>query len=466
MNAIAENAFSPLINDEAESALLSSIMSNNRLIDTASELITADDFGMPVLGRIFASIVQLNVQGRAANPVTLKPIYENDPDLEPFGGMSFLTNLTGNVAFYNVRSLAEQIAELAKRRRLLVEIELARAELLEFSTEEDSAAIMSRLESAISAEDGKSDGVVESTAAQAFEAMMAGYERPKHGVTCHVIETLDMVAGPVRAGQMAILGGRPGMGKSAVALSYARGAAKAGHGVLFISLEMNEEELMQRMVADASFDGQQGIFYNVMRDGPMREPRWLRDKIWNIGGELKALPLTIVAAGSMKIGRLSSLIRRHQRRFEALGQTLDLVVIDYLQLLSPDRKTNSTYEAVSDVSRAIKGMAMRYRVGIMALAQLSRTVEQRTDKRPVLSDLRDSGQIEQDADTIIFAYRDAYYLAQSEPDQHDPKWIEWKQGMEVLEHRLDLIVAKRRNGTTGTAKAQFYGAFQAVRGQA
>ena len=167
--------------------------------------------------------------------------------------------------------------------------------------------------------------------------------------------------------------------------------------------------------------------------------------------------------GSLNIGRLNMLVRRHARAMAAKGFSLDLVIVDYLQLLSPDHKGRSNYEAVSEVSRGLKALAKDNELAVFALAQLSRTVETRPDKRPQLSDLRDSGQIEQDADAVLFLLRKEYYLRQEEPDPLSPKRVDWENHLDAVKGQIEFILAKRRNGTTGTAIGQFHGAYQAVR---
>jgi replicative DNA helicase len=248
---------------------------------------------------------------------------------------------------------------------------------------------------------------------------------------------------------------------TAVAVSYALGSAQNGHGVLFATLEMSSRELAGRMAADMCYRDGRGIPYGAIRKGSLDE--WQRKQVTRAGQHMCTLPFQVVEKGNLTTGRLNMLIRRHKRRMEAKGQKLELVVVDYLQLMRPDRR-GSKYEDVSEVSMALKAMAMDHGVAIMALAQLSRLVEQRPDKRPQLSDLRDSGQIEQDADVVLFLLREEYYLRLTEPDESDPKRAGWEASMDTARNRIEFIVAKRRNGETGTAIGQFHGAFQAVRG--
>ena len=226
---------------------------------------------------------------------------------------------------------------------------------------------------------------------------------------------------------------------------------------------MNRLELMQRATSDVLFDGASGIPYEAIRDGRFTSDN-ARRRVYEAARVFRNMPLHLVDASSLTIGRLNMIVRRYQRRMEAAGQKLELVMVDYLQLLRPDFRTDNMNLAVSEVSRGLKAIAKQYDVGVMALAQLNRSVESRPDKRPMLSDLRDSGQIEQDADAVVFLYRDEYYLRQGKPPENDPRFIDWQAAMDKCAGNIDFIVAKRRNGPGGSATGRFFGAYQAVRG--
>lgn len=248
---------------------------------------------------------------------------------------------------------------------------------------------------------------------------------------------------------------------TALAISYAAGAAKQGHGVLFVSLEMGATELAGRLLANWSYDSNP-IPYAAIQDGRLTAED--RHRLRNYQAEIEKIPLQIVDASSITVGRLNMLVRRWKRRFEARGQSLDLVIVDYLQLLRSDRSGQKRYEEVTDVSMAIKGMAKEHDVGLMVLAQLNREVEARDDKTPRRADLRDSGQLEQDADMILFVMREAYYYKQKEPPKGQAAWHEWMADYEAIKDKIDFILAKRRNGPEGTAVGTFSGQYQAVRG--
>jgi replicative DNA helicase len=244
---------------------------------------------------------------------------------------------------------------------------------------------------------------------------------------------------------LVIVAGRPSMGKSAVASSYALGAASAGHGVLFVSLEMSAEELGERIAADLCFDSAVQVPYSAITDGRVTNEQGRQ--IARAYERLQSIPLSIVDLASCTIAKLNAIVRRHSRRMAAQGKKLDLVIVDYLQLVRPDRHTENRTQEITQVSIGLKAIAKEHGVAVMALAQLSRSVESRADKRPIMADLRESGQIEQDADAIMFLYRPEYYLKQSEPleTDHRPKW---ESMMDDARGKIEFIVAKRRRGCT------------------
>ncbi|WP_454888681.1 replicative DNA helicase [Sphingobium indicum] len=450
-------------NVECEAAILGALMIDNRQIDRVADRLAPGDFSEPLHGRIYSAIVREAALGRAANPVTLKPYLADDAALAEIGGVGYLAQLTGSpVALIGLDTFVQQAIDLAKRRNLIDGLTQAAALAADLDVPDDE--VITTADGALAGMCDKHDGVVQISAAKAFDEMLAGYEEPTHGVTSGGrIACLDDVLGSIRPHHLDIMAGRPGMGKTSAALSYVLGAASAGHGALFVSLEMNRRELMQRATSDVIFDGASGIPYEAIRDGRFTSEN-ARRRVYEAARVFRDLPLHLVDASSLTIGRLNMIVRRYKRRMEAAGQKLELVVVDYLQLLRPDFRTDNMNLAVSEVSRGLKTIAKQYDVGVLALAQLNRSVESRTDKRPMLSDLRDSGQIEQDADAVVFLYRDEYYLLQGRPPEKDPAFRDWQMALDECSGQIDFIVAKRRNGPSGRAKGRFFGAYQAVRG--
>jgi len=450
----------PLINIEAEAELLGTLMTNNAVIDMVADRVSPDDFAEPVHGLIYAAIVREASLGKASNPLTIKGHFEGGETLDPFGGPAYLMRLTGNCIGMTPRETAEQVVDLAIRRRMREDLHLAASSCASLST--SLGEIVSQADAALSVS-GKDD-LHQPTGGECFDELLASFSAGRDGVRCNVIPPLDELLGPLRPKQLVIAAGRPGMGKTAMALSYSLGAAMSGHGVLFVSLEMSSTELAARMAADMCFDKVtgMGVPYSAIRDGDLHDSQ--KRAVAKNGSYMRSLPFQVVDAGYLTVGRLNMLIRRHARRMAAQGHKLELVVVDYLQLMSPDTKGRSNYEAVSEVSRALKAMAKDHSVAVLALAQLSREVEKRPDKRPQLSDLRDSGQIEQDADAVLFLLRQEYYLRQSEPEPNSAEHVQWETNLEAARGLIEFIVAKRRNGVTGQAFGQFHGAYQAVRG--
>lgn len=451
----------PIANIEAEQALLAALLINNGLIDRVADRVTIADFCEPVFGRLFDLIVALHGQGQAANAVTLLPYVKDDPAVRALGGGGYLATLSGNAtAVLGAIDFAEQIHALAKLRRL--EASLQEAITTARESECDIAAVIETADAALQDAMRGADTERQMTAGECAAESLARIGQPDIGVRCD-IEPVDRLLGQLQPKSLTVVGGRPGMGKTAMALSYATGAARAGHGVLFVSLEMAAAELGQRMLAAETFfhAGSDGVPFAVVRDGTARPQE--RDMLQQAKAQMDELPLVVVDVGTLTTGRLASLVRRVSRRMEARGGSLDLVVVDYLQLLRPSVRTNSKYEEASEISRALKSMAKEQAIAIMALAQLSRETERRNDKRPMQSDLRDSGQIEQDADAILFLHRPEYYVAKSEPDPSDGlKHMAWQSALSASRGVLELICAKRRNGPDGVATGRFSGVFQAV----
>jgi len=444
----------PLCNYEAEAELLGSLMLDNTLIDRAADIVRDEDFAEPVHGRIYGAIVREFSRGKSAKPITIRGYFEGDESLNPLGGVTYLMKLTGSAMGFGGVEVAKQVADLAQRRRMRAG--LAAAANACAYLESTVADIVSHADQALGS---TSDGIVQLSIGECIDELFRSYEDENHGVTCRVIPALDDLLGPMKPKQLIIGAGRPGMGKTALAISYSIGAAMNGHGVLYVSLEMSGPELAARVVSDICYGGPVGVPYSAIRDGTLCARQ--RTAALQAKAIAHDLPLTVVDTGSLTIGRLSMLIRRHQRRMAAKGHKLELVVVDYLQLMGPDSKGRSNYEAVSEVSRGLKAMAKDNGIAIFALAQLSRSVESRPDKRPMLSDLRDSGQIEQDADAVLFLLRQEYYLNKTDPAD---RGSDWAAAMDAAKDRIEFIVAKRRNGVEGSVNGAFFGAYQAVRG--
>lgn len=449
-----------LQNIAAEAALLGAMMQANDMIDRVADKIDADDFVEPAHSALFDLITQHAAKGGKATPVTLAPQWNALPIGEALGGTRYLLNLTGDGAgLISFDSILHQVAELSRRRKIANGLQEAIALVSDLN-----ANMTMAIEAADAALTDKNqfDGVEQLAAYECADNLLKSYQDKKSGVLCTVIPEFDTVVGKLKPKELIILAARPGMGKTAVALSYALGAAQSNLGVLFVSLEMSGTELAARMLSDLCYDGRDGVPYSAIRDGELTEGQ--RRRLANARRRMQDLPLRVVDAGKLTTGRLGMIVRRTKRRMEAKGQTLDLVIVDYLQLLSQDQAVKGMYEKVSEISMALKAIAKTFAVPVMALAQLSREVEKRADKVPQLSDLRDSGQIEQDADAVVFLVRQAYYMKQEQPEKNAPDYPSWEARYDAAKFQIEFIVAKRRSGETGKSEGQFFGQFQAVRG--
>jgi len=448
-------------NVEAEAMLLGAMLMGDAgaLIERCVDRLKSGAFFFPLHGRIFEAILREHALGRNVTSVTIKGYFENDPDIKGLGGLGYLARLTADpMALISARDNCDLVAELARRRKIMIAMRDAYERCIDPTVE--VTEIVSDVDAAI--DEQQTAGIVESDADEVMTAALAELDAEHVGVSNHRIEVLDDLLGALEPKSLTYLAARPGMGKTAVATNYAIGAARAGHGVCFVSLEMSREQLAGRMIADVGFENaDRRVAYSAIQKRTLNS--WERERVNDIARWIGKLPLSVVDAGSLTVGRLDRIVRSQKRRMAAKGNKLELVVVDYLGLLNPDQASRSRYEDIGKVSRRLKAIAKDHEVALLCLAQLSRAVEQRPDKRPILSDLRDSGDIEQDADAVLFLLREEYYLNQCEPQHDMEKREEWQAKLDRCRGAIEFILAKRRNGTTGTAKGRFYGPYQAVR---
>lgn len=441
--------------------LIGSMLLDNAHVDRVADTLAPDDFGVPLLGRMFEFITQEVARGHRVSTVSLRPHFEGDEELADYGGLRFLSGLVGThaAALIDLPEVLRILRDLSDRRRIRAGLRAA-AEGIE-DLRRPVAEVTAGADAAIQlreAQQARQRGL-----GDAVGDLIKSFDEPTAGVTCGVIPALDELIGTLRPGTLNIVAGRPGMGKTTVALTYARGAADRGHGVQFFSQEMSVEDLAGKAVCDLSFNlapddrvPHTAINKRNPTEHQMRQIQRVRE-------HFDRLPFRIVDEGSMTIGRLRRMVRTEKRRMAAKGQKLELVVVDYLQLVSPDRPIRSIVEAVTEVSKGLKALALDEQVVVIALSQLSRAVEQRPDKRPQLSDLRESGQIEQDADAILFLLREEYYLRAAEPEVGSDKREKWEADLDRVRGVIEFILAKKRLGSVGSATGRFYGPYQAVR---
>lgn len=453
-------------NTETEAALLGALMVENRLIDEIADRLSGEHFFEPLHGRVFEAVVKERALGRVVTPITLRPYFTDDEAMREVGGPSYLAQLTGSGAgVIGARDFAEQIRELALRRRLIGGLEQLLVRVRDYGSSFET--LVGEVEGVIAAASETPSAGQDVSASQSIADYMKQLEDGLPPGVLSGIEEFDRSIGPIREGDVIVVAGRPGMGKTALGLNYGYGAAKGSPdrepaGVLFVSREMSKPQLAARLAASLCFDGFKGINFGAIERGSLSAEEFRA--ILRANSEIQDLPFLIHYSSSMRIGQLNRLIRRTKRRMAARGVQLKLVIVDYLQRVSPDQRCENRTQEITQVSMGLKDAAMENGVGLMALAQLSREVEKRADKRPQMSDLRESGQIEQDADTIVFLFRAEYYLRQTEPPADDsPEREKWELALAAVEHVIEFICAKRRQGETGTRRGRFHGAFQAVR---
>lgn len=414
-----------------------------------------DLFHDPVHQRIFDACHKKAMQGFLVSPVTVADVIREDPGLKDLGGPGYLARMAGTV-MGGGQHYVLLLADLKRKRELIQTMNEAQAAIAQG---EDADVIASRLEASLISADpvGMSRPVSLAQALTgATDLMVAAYHGEDGGRLRSGLGALDAIVPGFYPGELILLGGRPSMGKSAVASCIATRAARGGKGVCIASLEMTPESMAMRIVSEATADRGQGVSYAAMRKGEMTDVQM--QHVISTVQQASDLPIEFLPPSYRDIGAIFAGVKQVQRR---LGGNLGLVIVDYLGLIKGEGK--SRYEEITNISIALKGMALQLKVPVLALSQLSRAVESRDDKRPQLSDLRESGQLEQDADTVMFCYRDEYYLEREKPDPEDMDlWAKWDEARQRARNRLEIIIAKQRQGEIGTAHMMFNPAMNVI----
>lgn len=456
-------------NVDAEGALIGAMLIDNRLVDRVVDRVDPDDFFEPTYGRVFAAIAREVAAGRRSDPITMRPLLEADPGIVELGGIGHLAALTGSGAgLIGAVDFARQIRDLAQRRRLLDGLAEGIALVHEATASGDPLdTALERIDAGISDALRRDDTARSVPIGVAFDAALAEIEAEAAGedgasIRLDGLDDLRDLTGWPRRGEVFVGAGRPGMGKTNFGLAAAKGAARAGHGALMLSLEMSAAELTKRLIADLIFEPYRSASYSSVQRGEFSALD--REKIAAARAEIADWPLILHSDHGLTVGRLAMLLRRHKRRFASSGRSLDFVVIDYLGLMRGTGRTTSRNDEVGAISRAVKGLAREHNVAILLLAQLNRAVEARDDKRPHLFDLRDSGEIEQDADAVLMLFREEYYLKQAEPEPGNKKREAWELALAASRDRLELLARKVRRGATGSCRLYFFAHHQAIRG--
>jgi len=465
----------PPHNEEAEMGLLGAILENNRSYERVSEFLLSEHFFDPVHARIYDASGKLIERGQQANPTTLKHIFDTE-EFEEIGGHIYLAELAASTfSIINTLDYGRLIYDLYIRRQL---IELGTDVVNDAFSHEPEDSGLKQIESAEQnlydlATTGNHEGGFQSFAASIKDAVeLAAVAFNREGALGGVptkFRQLDLLLGGLHKSDLVILAGRPAMGKTALATNIAFNVAnlsdtlvdESGKETLiddpvvgFFSLEMSSEQLASRILAEGA-----QIPSDKIRKGELNQNEF--DRLVQTSQRLQNAPLYIDDTPALSVSALRTRARRLKRQ-----HGLGLIVVDYLQLLqaSISRKEHNRVQEISEITRGLKTLAKELDVPVLALSQLSRAVEQREEKRPQLADLRESGTIEQDADVVMFIYRDEYYLHRAEPsrradetnEKYNERYLIWEEAMSQARGRAEVIIAKQRHGPTGTINLRFY----------
>ncbi len=463
-------------NLEAEQALLGAILVNNEAAQKVQDFLAPDHFYEPVHARIFESVLKLMDKNQIADPVKLKPYFEHDEALTEVGGAQYLVRLAASAAtIINAEDYGRTIYDLAMRRNLIQIGEGMVNDAYDSPIDEEASEQIAAAEKQLFdlAELGQVESGVQSFSKAlntAVDNIRIAYEDPDSlsGIDTG-LKHLNEKIGGMHGSDLVIMAGRPAMGKTALATNIGFNAAKRyaddmaagldmnqskGAVVCFFSLEMSADQLAARILSDRSnlhYSGPKTIESHAMRQGKLDEDQFIAISRASI--ELQDVPFFIDDTPSLSIAGLRTRARRLKRQ-----HNLGMIIVDYLQLLRGGAKgggNESRVQEVSEITRGLKGLAKELHVPVIALSQLSRQVESRENKRPMLSDLRESGSIEQDADMVMFVYREEYYKEKDQPAPGTDLHAIWQAEMEALYGKAEIVIGKQRHGPVGIINLAF-----------
>nr|WP_306267161.1 replicative DNA helicase [Pararhizobium sp. IMCC3301] len=457
-------------NLEAEQALLGAILVNNEAFYRVSDFLEPEHFYEGLHRQIYETAAQLIRVGKVATPITLKTFLPADEQVGEITVSQYLVRLaTQATTIINAVDYGRSIYDLAIRRSLIGIgedlVNVAFDSAVDHAPRDQIEDAEKRLYEL--AEQGRYDGGFHSftdALKDAIDMASAAYQRDGHlsGIATG-LRDLDRQMGGLQSSDLVVLAGRPAMGKTALATNIAFNIAKAYMGetqpdgttkavnggiVGFFSLEMSSEQLATRIIAEQS-----GVSSSEIRRGTIDERQF--NQIVIASQEMQSIPFYIDHTGGISISQLTARARRLKRQ-----RGLDMLIIDYLQLLQGSgKRSDNRVQELTEITTGLKALAKELNVPILALSQLSRQVENRDDKRPQLSDLRESGSIEQDADVVMFVYREEYYLQRQMPKEGTEEFFKWQAEMEDIAGVAEVIIGKQRHGPTGTVKLLFEGEF-------
>ena len=445
-------------NIEAEQAVIGSILLNNEIFDEISIILSSKNFYDPFHIKIYGAVEKLIYSGMLANPITLKNHFENQKDV--LNIPDYLINITKfSTSTRQALEYSKLIYDLYVKRELIKISEniIDSAKLNDL--DQDGQKIIENFEKSLF--DLAEKGSFSSSLVKFDEAMKLTIEMASNaykneegivGVPTGMTDLDDRLGG-LHKSDLVIIAGRPSMGKTALATNIAFNAAKKiqddnkKSSIAFFSLEMSSEQLSTRILAEQS-----KIKSNDIRRGRISEDQF--DKFIETSKNISDLPLYIDETPAISIAALSNRARRIKRIYG-----LDMVVVDYIQLMRANNIKDGRVQEISEITQGLKALAKELSVPVLALSQLSRAVEQRDDKKPQLSDLRESGSIEQDADVVMFVYREAYYMERKEPRPATVEHAEWQAKMNEVVNLAEIIIGKQRHGPTGNIMLEFEAMF-------
>jgi replicative DNA helicase len=458
-------------NLEAEQALLGAILVNNEALDRVSGFLSPDHFFDALHGRIYETLATLIHAGKTATPITVKTFFEN---VEPIDANMTVPQYLGRLAanattIINAAEYGRTVYDLATRRALIVIGEDMVNTAYESAVDQAPKAQIEEAESRLYSlaeqnKYGKGFETFRSALTNAIEMANSAFQRSGHlsGAATGLAD-LDNKLGGLQRSDLIILAGRPSMGKTALATNIAYNVAKAYRGerradgsmetvdggiVGFFSLEMSSEQLATRILSEQTEIGSEKIRRGMIEEAEFR-------KLSEVATEMSRIPLFIDQTGGITIAQLSARARKLKRQ-----HGLDMLVVDYLQLLSGSKsRSDNRVQEITEITTGLKALAKELNVPVMALSQLSRQVENREDKRPQLSDLRESGSIEQDADVVMFVFREEYYIERTKPAEGTPEFADWMTKMSQASGKAEVIIGKQRHGPVGTVELSFEGQF-------
>lgn len=462
----------PLINVPAEAIVLGGMMLDNRLIAEFSDRMKAEDFAEPLHQRIFSAMLRFAAKGAKATAVSMRPVFAMDPDAE---GGAYLDQLIDNpAASHGAEDLGGQVIELAARRRGrdAMRSGIETIENVDVALGDAIGGVEERMWAAERDDDDSellSMGDLTRLVRKRQERITSGEQTA--GAMNALVTDLDTLLGALERKTYTILAGRPGMGKTTVASSAAIGWAINGNPGLYLGTEMDEEQHGMRVVSDLSYALGRGIEHDIIKSGKLSpgDLHWIDQ----VAAKAEMLPLRYKKIGACSWRRVYSIVAREKARLKALGKELFFVVVDYMGMLQAEsadgKPIEDNYKRMSAVSAGMMRIRDELGVAVFALAQLSRDVDKRDDKRPHNADLKDTGNLEQDADAVLFAYREEYYLENSKPkaakrgEKLESLLEEWEAEYFASRDKLDLICGKNRHGQRRTKTVKFLGKYYAVR---